>query len=296
MTHSAETGWIFNYHLKTDKTMKKYIFMAAALMMMGMGMSSCSNDDVINEVEQAPKKVQLTLAASFDMGGETRADWDGLKPKFVTGDKVGVYSDATSDVTALDVTIDGDGNATISGLVDPATEYHLVFPYQAGTTYNSGTKQITGFADFTKQIYYGYSWETNTYPSTALHYVKVTGSATEATFKPLCAILRTAYDEAKGRRDQVEVYVRVANVTSPVINITNEGATVTATAKTFNHPDVNMTQFSMSPREDETICWPVAPGTVKLTQDYLDDLDAPFGVKTGTVSPGKIYNINISDR
>ena len=131
--------------------MKKYIFMAAALMMMGMGMSSCSNDDVINEVEQAPKKVQLTLAASFDMGGETRADWDGLKPKFVSGDKVGVYSDATSDVTALDVTIDGDGNATISGLVDPATEYHLVFPYQAGTTYNSGTKKITGFADFTKK-------------------------------------------------------------------------------------------------------------------------------------------------
>lgn len=271
--------------------MKKYIFMAAALMMMGMGMSSCSNNDEITEVEQAPKKVQLTLTASFDMGGESRAVWDGLKPKFSFGEKVGVYSDNSASVEQLVVTtVDGAGNATLTGSVTAATEYHLVFPYKAGTTYNSGTKQITGFAEFTKQTLYGI------YPSTALHYVKVTGSATEATFKPLCAILRTAYDEAKEMMEQVKVFVRVANVTSPEINITNEGATVTAGTKTFNLPADNMMEFNMSPNEnDRIICWPVAPGTVTLTKDVSTDLSGPFRVKTGTVYPGKIYNINISD-
>ena len=109
--------------------MKKYIIMTAALMM-GMSINSCSNDDVITEIEQSAQKVQLTFSVSFDMEGETRAVWDGLKPKFVTGDMVGVYSENSATAEPLSVKVDVLGKATLSGTVTAATTYHLVFPYK----------------------------------------------------------------------------------------------------------------------------------------------------------------------
>lgn len=264
--------------------MKKYIFMAAALMMMGMGMSSCSNNDEITEVEQAPKKVQLTLTASFDMDGETRAVWgtDGLTPKFERYDQVGVYSDNSASVEHLMVTtVDGAGNATLTGSVTAATEYHLVFPYQAGTTYDSSSKKITGFANFQKETYQsGYT----RYPSTALHYFKVTSSTTTASFKPLCAILKIS-----GENNPAPVYIASANITNPVIKIEGYGhATVEAEQKRFN--DSESMDCLLHPGQGDIICFPVAPGQVELKPGLTDHRS-----KSGAVRPGKIYNVNISD-
>lgn len=286
MTYSAEAGMINNYHLKTDKTMKKYIFMAAALMMMGMGMSSCSNNDEITEVEQAPKKVQLTLTASFDMGGESRAVWDGLKPKFVTGDKVGVYSDNHDTAEPLDVTVDGDGNATLTGSVTAATEYHLVFPYKEGTTYNKSAspKTITGFDNFAIQKYINDPYAAPTYPSTALHYVKVTSLSTTASFKPLCAILKCSCPDEDPEDKQA--YIRLALITSPVINITNDGAEVVATQKNCE----GQNDYTLS-NGGNTTYFPVAPGSVTLASEKSGGK-----TKTGNVVAGKIYNIPISER
>lgn len=276
MTYSAEAGG--NYHLKTDKTMKKYIFMAAALMMMGMGMSSCSNDDEITEVEQAPKKVQLTLTASFDMGGETRAVWDNLTPKFQNNDKVGVYSDNSGTVEYLTASVDGDGNATLTGEVTAATEYHLVFPYKEGTTYNKSAspKTITGFADFALQE--------NAYPSTALHYAKLTNLSTTASFKPLCAILKCSCPTEEDFENK-RAYIRLAQITSPVINITNDGAEVVATQKNCNEQN----GYKLNCLE-ATSYFPVAPGSVTLASEWSNG-----DTKTATVDVGKIYNINMRE-
>lgn len=252
--------------------------MAAALMMMGMGMSSCSNDDVINEVEQAPKKVQLTLTASFDMGGETRAVWDGLKPKFQVGDKVGVYSDNQSTAQYLTVqSVDASG-ATLTGEVTEATEYHLVFPYKENTTYNKSAspKKITGFADFALQQ--------NAYPSTALHYAKLTSLSNKASFKPLCAILKCSVELEE--MDKM-AYIRSAQILSPVINITNDGAEVGADIKDVTDADDQFAYWLSS--EGNTMYFPVAPGSVTLSDSYTGGM-----TKTATVAVGKIYNINLS--
>ena len=253
--------------------------MAAALMMMGMGMSSCSNDDVINEVEQTPKKVQLTLTASFDMGGETRAVWDtdGTTPKFSVGDKVGVYSDNQSTAQYLTVqSVDASG-ATLTGEVTEATEYHLVFPYKESTSYNKSAspKTITGFADFALQQ--------NAYPSTALHYAKLSSLSTKASFKPLCAILKCS--RTTDFEDMLKsAYIRSAQILSPVINITNDGAAVVATIKDCERQ--NGYQLNNS---GNTTYFPVAPGSVTLSSDWSGGM-----TKTATVAVGKIYNINMS--
>lgn len=255
--------------------MKKYIFMAAALMMMGMGMSSCSNEDVINEVEQAPKKVQLTFIATFDMGGETRAAWkaDGITPEFSTGDKVGVYSDANPDVVALDVTVDGAGNATISGLVEPATEYHLVFPYRAGSTYNSGTKTISGFAMFDSM-----NW--GNYPPTALHYAMASSSDASVSFMPLCAILKGEQVSDFSKR----TYVSSAKLSAPVITVDGTGgATVDATVYPVAPGN---TSYLINNIVGGTRYIPVAAGSVTLT-NFEDNTKT----KTASVVAGKIYTV-----
>lgn len=258
--------------------MKKYIFLAAALMMMGMGMSSCSNDDVINEVEQAPKMVQLTLTASFDMGGETRAVWDadGVTPKFASGDKVGVYSDANPNVTQLTVAFD-NGKAIITGMVEAATTYHLVFPYKSGTTYNSGTKKITGFDKF------GYG-QWGAYPPTALHYAMTTGSETEVTFKPLCAILKGATGVSNNAD---KIYIKSAKSKTPVITVDGTGgASVDASVDEPTNPFVAAYMVTTTSAANVKY-YAVAPGSVTLVKGT----SGSNVTKQATVEAGKIYNV-----
>ena len=258
--------------------MKKYIFMAAALMMMGMGMSSCSNEDVITEVEQAPEKVQLTLTASFDMGGETRAAWDGdgKTPKFETGDKVGVYSDNSATVEQLDVTVDGD-IATLTGSVTPATTYHLVFPYKAGSTYDSGTKKISGFDN----LYYGQWGE---YPKTALHYAMTNDTEANITFQPLCAIFKGA-TAATAAEDKI--YIKSAKLNAPVITVDGTGsATLDASVEAGTNPFLAKYQVSTTSAANVR-CFAVAPGSVTLVKGT----SSSNVTKTETVVAGKIYNV-----
>lgn len=256
--------------------MKKYIFMAAALMMMGMGMSSCSNEDVITEVEQAPEKVQLTLTASFDMGGETRAAWDGVTPKFETGDQVGVYSDNSASVEPLDVTVDGDGIATLTGSVTPATTYHLVFPYRAGSTYNSGTKKISGFADL---YFKGFDY----YPETALHYAMTNVIEGNVTFQPLCAIFKGA---TKVVDDANKIYIKSAKLNAPVITVDGTGsATVDASVDEPTNPFAS--RYMVSTNNNYKRYYAVAPGSVTLVKGTSDS----NVTRTETVEAGKIYNV-----
>lgn len=251
--------------------------MAAALMMMGM--SSCSNEDVITEVEQVPEKVQLTLTASFDMGGETRAVWDadGITPKFADGDKVGVYSDNSASVEPLDVTVDGDGIATLTGSVTPATTYHLVFPYKAGSTYDSGTKKISGFANLSFD-----QW--GRYPKTALHYAMTNDTEANITFQPLCAMFKGA---AGVSNDADKIYIKSAKLKAPVITVDGTGsATVDASVDEPSNPfSSNYMLTSTGPTNIKY--YAVAPGSVTLVKGT----SSSNTTKTATVVAGKIYNV-----
>lgn len=249
--------------------------MAAALMMMGMGMSSCSNNDEITEVEQAPEKVQLTLTASFDMGGETRAVWDadGVTPKFASNDKVGVYSDANPSVTPLEVVFD-NGKAIITGMVVPSATYHLVFPYKYNTTYDSGTKKISGFDTFRSN--------SDMYPKYALHYAMTNGSETEVTFKPLCAILKGAGNVESTN----QIGIKSSISSNPKITVDGEGgATVEAELQTNSDPFKKF--VSLLTNTGNIITYrPVAPGEVELIKG-----DTNGQTKKATVVAGKIYTV-----
>lgn len=250
--------------------------MAAALMMMGMG--SCSNEDVITEVEQAPEKVQLTLTASFDMGGETRATWDedGITPKFATGDQVGVYSDNSATVEPLDVTVDGDGIATLTGSVTSATTYHLVFPYKAGSTYDSGTKKISGFDNLYWEGFDGY-------PTTALHYAMTNVIEGNVTFQPLCAIFKGATKVVDAAD---KIYIKSAKLNAPVITVDGTGsATVDASVDEPTNPFVS--RYMVSTNNNYKRHYAVAPGSVTLVKGT----SSSNVTRTATVEAGKIYNV-----
>lgn len=257
--------------------MKKYIFMAAALMMMGMGMSSCSNEDEITEVEKAPKKVQLTLTASFDMGGETRAAWDtdGITPKFENGDQVGVYSDNSDSGEYLTASVDGNGIATLTGTVTEASTYHLVYPYKSGSIYNSVTKEITGFANLSYKQWGGYP--------NALHYAMTDDTEANVTFIPLCAILKGL---GTASTDADKIYIKSARTKSPVITVNGDGsATVAASVDEPTNPIIAM-YLVTNTNVNNVKYYAVAPGSVTLIKG-----SASGPTKTATVEAGKIYTV-----
>lgn len=259
--------------------MKKYIFMAATLMMMGIGMSSCSNEnDAIDNIEQNTKK-QLTFTVSFTNDAATRAVWEtSKKPKFVVGDKIGVYS--ANNLTAVEFTVtevDASGNATISGTANVASEYHLVFPFKAGTTYNTSTGDISGFDDFGVTSNNDRN-SLGTYPTKALHYAKATGGATSVTFQNLCAILKVSYPNF-GTMDAF--IVDTVNGKNPVIHTTGEGSPkVTATE---NNP------YTLLLSEAGVHYYPVAPGNVTVVIYYTSE------AKTFPVVAGKVYRLHVNN-
>jgi len=259
--------------------MKKYIYVAAAMMMMGIGVSSCSNEnDAIDSVEQNTKK-QMTFTVSFATDADSRAVWNNRTPKFEVNDQIGLYSVSNTTAVPFEVTaVDAAGNATITGTANMASEYHLVFPYKSNTTYSSETDQITGFDDFNYT-----SGSQNIYPTKALHYAKATDGATSVTFKNLCAILYVGGPNANIEPDYGDCfYIKTVNRKNPVIHTTGEGCPkVTATADVEN--DVQL--------DGETKCYyyfPVAPGDASFKRSNGN-------VKNISVSAGKIYWLHVQD-
>ena len=257
--------------------------MAAVLIMIGMDVSSCSNENDIKDVETSSKKIQLTLTASFEAvdGGSSRAVWDtSVKPKFQVGDKIGVYS--TNQTTAEPITVtavDNTGNATLNGTVTAASEYHLVFPYKAGTTYDTSTGDISGFDDF------NVTTSTNdgsfgTYPTTALHYAKTT-SGNSIFFYNLCAILKVCNPNTDYYNNNDDFLITFAYVGNPIIHTTGT-AYVTATYKSL---DVYLRAHDDDENSTTTYYhyYPVAPGNVTIVSTISNER------KTATTVANKIY-------
>lgn len=179
--------------------MKKYLFLAAALTVMGCGMTSCSKDaeNVIEQNEQAQKVTKLVFTVAQE--AQTRAEWGGTNgrtPMFENNDKVSLFSahndnvELTAHVSGGTVTLEGEGT---SG----DTELYFVYPYCATAKMTDG--KITSTDNAAPYYINGESGDAvtigtigvNKYPANALSLAKSNdGGASAIRFKGLMAILK----------------------------------------------------------------------------------------------------------
>lgn len=188
--------------------MKKYLFLATALTVMGCGMTSCSSDaeDVIEQNEQAPKLTKLVFTVAQD--AETRASWNGYTPVFDDGDEVSLFSENNNNVK-LTAHV-ADGVVTLEGVGAADEELYFVYPWNEGVHMDMVTKKITSTSAPAYNInktgnsewpYYGKFlcnvYGINKYPANALSLAKSTdGGRVALTFKGLMAIIKfTPTDE-----------------------------------------------------------------------------------------------------
>ena len=185
--------------------MKKYLFLAAALTVMGCGMTSCSNDaeDIIEQNEQAPKVTKLVFTVAND--AETRATWGGTNgrtPMFEEGETVSLFSDnndnvkLTAHVSGYVVTLEGEGVADDNlYFVYPYYEYAQMNDGKISTDHYWNPYYINGDSEC---IVENSTIGVNKYPANALSLAKSTdGGKTYITFKGLMAILKYTPKETR---------------------------------------------------------------------------------------------------
>lgn len=172
--------------------MKKYLFFAAALIAMGCGMSSCSNEaEVTEKTEQAPKLTKLVFTVAQD--AQTRASWDGKTPVFDDGDEVSLFSE-NNDNVKLTAYVDGAGNVTLEGEgTSGDTDLYFVYPYYEERVsffegeINGDDVEYSSPYNFENEIYPS----VNKYPSKALSLAKSTdGGANAIRFQGLTTIIK----------------------------------------------------------------------------------------------------------
>lgn len=183
--------------------MKKYLFLATALTVMGCGMTSCSSDaeDVIEQNEQAPKLTKLVFTVAQD--AETRVKWDGPNgrtPMFENNDEVSLFS-ANNDNVKLTAHV-ADGVVTLEGEGAADEELYFVYPWNEGVHMDMVTKKITSTTAPAYNLnvrsespylgkFFSDVYGINKYPANALSLAKSTdGGRVALTFKGLMAIIK----------------------------------------------------------------------------------------------------------
>ena len=180
--------------------MKKILFLAAALIAMGCGISSCSNEaEVTKQTEQAPKLTKLTFTVAQD--AQTRVAWGGANnrtPMFEEGDKVSLFS-ANNTNTMLTAHVDAVGNVTLSGEgISGDAKLYFVYPYDAEARYYIEEPEIIyGNASMGSTSPYNYDIDKilnpdiDKYPSNAFSLATSTdGGESAIKFKGLTTIIK----------------------------------------------------------------------------------------------------------
>lgn len=266
--------------------MKKYLFLAAALTVMGCGMTSCSNDaeDVIEQNEQTPKVTKLVFTVSQD--AETRALWSGNTPVFDDGDEVSLFS-TNNDNVKLTASVSG-GTVTLTGEGTADTELYFVYPYADDVHMDMGTKKITSTTapayNIGKVSFY-YACSTigeNKYPENALSFAKSTdGGSSALSFKGLMAIIKYTTSTETDRHVEITNY---GNSDKPF-----KGGQLTINAS-------GATPTIESSANDVGICFPgygVQTFTFSVGETYYMALP-PTGAISGSASYHKIQVGGIS--
>ena len=168
---------------------KKYMFMAVAGM---LALSSCSSDDNdVQDVQNAPR--QMTFTAGYNDDGTTRATLDGSTKKvsFDAGDKIGIIS--TNNPNVQFTTSAGGASATFTGTATDDAKFYAVYPYTEGLTLVGNVIKVILIP--TNQ--WNSNWESDEVeysgwdPKAPVAYATTTGSSLQ--FHNLCAILKLTF-------------------------------------------------------------------------------------------------------
>ena len=135
--------------MKTMKTMKHFLSMAA-LALMGAMMTGCSNDDNINNPQPESKSKLETLTTTVSLGedGTTRALTPGGVKTFAAGEQIAViYLNTNSDIkkavstalTTTDISNEGKTATFTVTLNDPDKTKTVVYVYPASMINDNGT-------------------------------------------------------------------------------------------------------------------------------------------------------------
>lgn len=253
--------------------MNKYIFMAVAGM---LALSSCSNDDNDQTVQNAPR--QMTFTAGFGDGAQTRASlYDNMKKvKFDAGDQISILSANNNNVTFT--TTAGGASATFNGTAtagDPT--YYAVYPYTAGLTLSGTT--ISGVKIPMSQNAAATStcdWD----PEAPIAYATTTGTSLQ--FQNACALLKINNDG--GYANEITVSCNETLTGTFSLN-TLSGALLGGT-----YPFASV----LSVPSDKTIYIAIAPGektdfTVNWYGEY--DYTTKHKMSAVTFEAGKIYDL-----
>lgn len=254
--------------------MKKYIFMAVAGM---LALSSCSNDDNNQTVQNAPR--QMTFTAGFGDEAQTRAALDGSTKKvtFDAPDYISILSEKNNNVKFT--TSEGGASARFTGTATADATYSAIYPYQDGLSLLGST--ITGLEipfDQNAAASTTCGWN----PAAPLAYATTTGTNLE--FKNLCALLKVTNDKA----DAVDITIADLDMTTQMTGIFEyDISTGTLTGGGYTAVSVQGVP------KDKTVYIAIAPCTVgNLGAICFDGGGAGCKTKASvTFAAGKIYNL-----
>jgi len=260
--------------------MKKYIFMAVAGM---LALSSCSNDDNVQNTQNAPR--QMTFTAGFGDEAQTRAALNGSTKKvtFDVGDEISILS-ANNTNTPFTATA-GGATATFTGTATADSKFYAIYPYQiSNPTLDPNTSVISGVeipSDQSAAALSPCGWD----PAAPIAYATTEG--TSLTFHNACALLKIT--NGVGNVDLIRILVGESALTGTFnINCSTGALSVTSGYRDVRAGNVN---------EDKTIYLAVAPGDYtefKAIWIQAGPTSLTQGEKTKasvTFEKGKIYDL-----
>lgn len=152
-----------------------------------LALSSCSNDDNDQTVQNAPR--QMTFTAGFGDGAQTRASlYDNMKKvKFDAGDNISILS--AKNTNTQFTTSAGGASATFTGTAAADSKFYAVYPYTNGLTLDTSTGIISGVEIPAGQFGAAYvGWQKDA----PIAYATTTG--TSLLFHNACALLKINND------------------------------------------------------------------------------------------------------
>ena len=263
--------------LKRKKTMKKYIFMAVAGM---LALSSCSNDDNDQTVQNAPR--QMTFTAGFGAEAQTRAALDGSTKKvsFDANDKISILS--ANNTNTKFTTTAGGASATFTGTATADSKFYAVYPYTDDLTLDPSTGIISGVEIPTVQFLAASStcgWD----PRAPIAYATTTGTSLQ--FHNACALLKITND----RGDAMIIEVSCNEALTGTFSLNTSSGALSGTDGT------NAFVAVMQVPADKTIYIAIAPGEKNNFTVNWDDGNFNHATKEKnsavTFEAGKIYDL-----
>ena len=256
--------------------MKKYIFMAVAGM---LALSSCSNDDNDQTVQNAPR--QMTFTAGFGDGATTRAALDGstMKVSFEAGDDISILS-ANNTNTKFTTTEDG-ASVTFTGTATADSKFYAVYPYTDDLELDPSTGIISGVEIPSGQSGAVWSncggWD----PDAPIAYATTTGTSLQ--FHNACALLKIT----NGRGDAMSIEVECEDATGTFSLDTSDG--------TLTGSNTMPAAFVGEVPDDQTIYIAIAPGEkhgINVRWEGKDNSRARKRKHSAvTFEAGKIYDL-----